>query len=82
MEPESDPQGTPQNVFANPKDDENKAKVVDISGNEKPEVLNTNRYHSYDQSSALVCNDCGCLVLNARVHDDFHGKIDSLSMFT
>lgn len=35
-------------------------------------TVNVNRYRIWDKSSVLVCNDCGCLVLDAVKHDDFH----------
>lgn len=73
------PDTEPRNVFDKPPTEpkfEEQGMVYDISGNEKPEVINTNRYHAWDHSSAVICNDCGCLVLNVRQHDTFHEGLE------
>lgn len=67
MDPETRPQM--ENVFDAPKDAPNVHQP-------NREAIDTGRYHPWDHSSAVVCDDCGCLVINVPQHDIFHDGLE------
>jgi hypothetical protein len=33
------------------------------------------RYSRWDHSMTVVCNDCGVVVFDTHIHDDFHSEL-------
>lgn len=58
----------PDNVF-NKKAEDTAAKVQEELP--QPDPI-THRYRRYDQSSTVVCDDCGGIIFDTGRHDQFH----------
>lgn len=43
----------------------------------EPRSITEHRYRRWDQSSVVVCDDCGCLVFDTGRHDNFHLMVES-----
>lgn len=63
----------PDNVFEK-KDEDTATKVQEELPQPIPDVT-VGRYLRYDQSSVLVCEDCGVLVFDTQTHDNFHLRL-------
>lgn len=70
------PNPTARNVFDDKVEDIKQELEPEPEPEPKPEP-NPERYRWYNHVSPHICDDCGCLVADTTVHDQWHAMVES-----